>query len=107
MLEPGLNRHVWETQWEDLQPLLEESPREALPDAVALVGRMLEEAGLDPDDETHLAEDAGELVLEFRRVRETARALESAADVDPGDVGNAVLGLQRVYEELLSTHRAL
>jgi hypothetical protein len=106
MLEPGLNRHVWETQWEDLEPLLEDFPSEALPEAVALVGRMLREVWLDPDEETHRAEDSGELLLDFLRARETARALEAAEDVDPGDVGAAVLGLQRVYEGLLSARGA-
>jgi hypothetical protein len=67
---------------------------------------MLQEVGLDPDDELLLAEDAGELLLEFRSARETARALEAATDVDPGDVGAAVLGLQRVYEEALAMHGA-
>ena len=93
MLEPGLNRHDWETQWEDLEPLLEDSPKEALPEAVALVGRMLDEVGLDPDDETHLVEDSSELLLEFRRARETARALEAAEDVNPGRRGRGGAGL--------------
>jgi hypothetical protein len=34
------------------------------------------------------------------------RALEPAEDVDPGDVGAAVLGLQRVYEEVLALQGA-
>jgi hypothetical protein len=68
---------------------------------------MLAEVGLDPDDELHLAGVLGELLLEFRNARETARALESAADgVSPGDVAQAVLGLQSVYDELLAERRA-
>ena len=44
--------------------------------------------------------------MELRQARETARAIEAAEDVDPGDMGAAVLGLQRLYEELLAEHRA-
>ena len=106
MLEPGLDRHEWETQWQALEPLLEDSPTEALPEAVALVGTILDEIGLDPDDDTRLAEDWGELLLEFRRARETARTLDAGGDFDPGDVGAAVRGLQTVYDELLAEYRA-
>jgi hypothetical protein len=107
MLEPGLDRHDWETQWQALEPLLDDSPTEALPEAVALIGRMLQEVGLDPDDDTHLAEDAGDLVLEFRRARETARQIEADEDFDPGDVGAAALGLKGIYEQLMEERRAL
>jgi hypothetical protein len=107
MLEPGLDRHDWETQWQALEPLLKDSPTEALPEAVDLVGRILAEVGLDPDDDEHLHEDAGELLLEFRQARETARQLEAGDHFDPGDVGAAVLDLQSVYEQLLEEHRAL
>jgi hypothetical protein len=107
MLEPGLDRHDWETQWQALEPLLEDSPTEALPEAVALVERILTEVGLDPDDDTHLAEDAGELLLELRRARETSPTLEQGGEFDPGDVGAAVLGLRSVYDQLLDERRAL
>ena len=30
MSEPGLDRHEWETEWEQLEPDLEDSPSEAL-----------------------------------------------------------------------------
>jgi hypothetical protein len=30
--EPGLDLHEWQTEWEALEPLVEDSPREALPE---------------------------------------------------------------------------
>ncbi len=106
MQEPGLDRHDYETQWQGLEPLLLESPAEALPEAEGLVGRMLREQGLDPGSEEVEHEDAGELVLEYRQARETAHAIDAGEDVDPGDVGAAVLGLRNVYEQLLESYRA-
>ncbi len=106
MLEPGLDRHDWETQWQGLEPLIEDSPTEALPEVVALVERILEERGIDPDDDVHLAEDAGEVVLEVRNARELAQIIEAGDDYDPADVGDAITGLKAVYEELLVDPRA-
>lgn len=105
MQEPGLDRHEYETQWQGLEPLLLDSPAEALPEAADLVGRMLAEQGLDPDGEAE-HEDAGELLLEYRQARDTARAVEVGEVVDPGDVGAAVRGLRNVYEQVLESHRS-
>ena len=43
MVEPGLDRHEWETEWQALEPLVVDSPAEALPEVDRLVGRMLAE----------------------------------------------------------------
>src|SRR5919108_5673898 len=50
MVEPGLNRHEWESEWQQLEEALHESPEEALPDARDLVERMLEERGALDDE---------------------------------------------------------
>ena len=33
MQEPGIDEHEWVSEWEELDPLLKESPTEALPEA--------------------------------------------------------------------------
>jgi hypothetical protein len=45
MVEPGLDRHEWESEWAQLEPLVVDSPVEALGDLDDLVRRMLVEAG--------------------------------------------------------------
>ena len=45
MLEPGLDRHEWESQWQALAEQVEDSPAEALPELDSLIAGMLEERG--------------------------------------------------------------
>src|SRR5947207_2816796 len=49
MLEPGLDRHEWESRWESLEEALEDSPRDVLPELDLLVEQKLDE---DLDDPT-------------------------------------------------------
>lgn len=103
MEEPGIERHEFETEWEDLRPLVEESPGEALPEVDRLVARLLEAHGLPleerPGDE--LAER--ETTREFAEARRITRLLESGQDVDPGDVAHAVNAYGSLYHELLES----
>jgi hypothetical protein len=50
MLEPGIDRHDWESQWESLEPALEDDPVDALSELDRLVERMLKARGYDLDD---------------------------------------------------------
>jgi len=49
-MDPGLDLHDWETEWQALEPLVRDSPEEALPELQRLVERMLDERGLAVDD---------------------------------------------------------
>ena len=64
MLEPGLDRHEWESRWESLAEELEDSPRDVLPELDLLVGQMLEERGFALDDPVARAGEGREVVLE-------------------------------------------
>jgi hypothetical protein len=106
--EPGLDRHEWESEWQALEPLVVDSPAEALPEVDALVERMLVEAGY-PIDSPDLIDDEGvdpELVVSFRAARETTRQIDRGETVDPGDVGQAVGIYREIYEHLLARDRA-
>jgi hypothetical protein len=50
MLEPGLDRHEWESRWQSLEEELEDSPRDVLPELDELVEQMLNERGYAIDD---------------------------------------------------------
>jgi hypothetical protein len=102
MLEPGLDRHEWESRWESLAEDLEDSPRDVLPELDELVEQMLDERGYALDDSVAREGDDREVVAEFLAARETTRLLRDNPDaVSPGDVAAAVNGYRAIYEYLL------
>src|SRR5439155_21246384 len=54
VVEPGLDRHEWETEWQAREPLVADSPAEALSELAELVERGMAGRGLP------VAPDAGE-----------------------------------------------
>ena len=102
MLEPGLDRHEWESRWESLAEELEDSPRDVLPELDELVAQMLDERGYALEDAVAREGDDREVVAEFLAARETTRLLRDNPDaVSPGDVAAAVNGYRAIYEYLL------
>ena len=102
MLEPGLDRHEWESRWESLEEALEDSPRDVLPELDLLVGQMLEERGYAIDDPVAREGDDREVVAEFLAAREITRLVADDPDsVSPGDVAAAVNGYRSIYDYLL------
>lgn len=100
--EPGLDRHEWESEFAALEPELEDSPRDALPELRALVDRMLDERGFALDDPVVDDGDDPEILAEYRAARDLAHALERGDDVPPGDVAAAVNGLRAVFDYLIA-----
>ena len=103
-LDPGLDRHEWETEYASLEPQLEDAPGEALPDLVDLVGRMLAERGIGVDVVAEQP-DSQELVAEYRSARELSERAERA-EAGPGDVAAAIVALRTVYDALISERSA-
>jgi hypothetical protein len=106
--EPGLDTHGWESEWQALEPLVVDSPIEALPELDNLVERMLVEAGYplttaDPVDEEGIDP---EVVTSFRAAHEIAEQVDQGQDVDPGDVGQAIGLYREIYEHVLARERA-
>jgi hypothetical protein len=99
--EPGLDEHEWATAWEEIDPLLHESPTEALGEADDLVARMMETRGfpLQERDGESVAEP--ETVREFIEARRITRQVESGDSFDPGDVAVAVESYRSLYAYLL------
>ena len=106
VVEPGLDRHEWESEYQALEEQLRDAPAEALPELRALVERMLVERGYAVDDP--VADDGvePEILAEYRAARELSDRIDREERVDPGDVGAAVHGLVAVYEHLLSERSA-
>ncbi|HEY7002773.1 MAG TPA: hypothetical protein VH281_00710 [Gaiellaceae bacterium] len=104
MSEPGLDRHVWETEWAELEPLVVDSPVEALSDLDDLVRRMLVEGGY-PVDTRDPVDDEGidpEVLDSYRAAREVTMLVDRGEDFDPGDVGQAIGLYREIYEHLLN-----
>jgi len=103
MIEPGLDRHEWESEWGSLEEQLADSPAEALPDVDGLVERMLVEHGYAIDDPVAREGDKREVVAEFLAAREITRLVEAgSADVSPGDVAAAVNGYRAIFDYLIA-----
>jgi hypothetical protein len=101
MVEPGLDRHEWESQWSDLEERLREDPSDALFELDELIARMLESRGLplrERDGETDVEPETVREFLEARRVTELVGAAE---DVDPGDIAHAINSYRELYAMLL------
>jgi hypothetical protein len=104
MPEPGLDRHQWESEWQALEPLVVDSPAEALTELDDLVGRMLAEAGY-PVETQDAVDDEGtdpEVLASFKVAHEIARRSDAGEAVDPGDVGYAVGLYRELYGHLLN-----
>jgi hypothetical protein len=106
MSDPGLNRQEWETEWQALQPLVVDSPAEALPELDSLVERMLVERGY-PLEEGELERTAvegiePEVLAGFRAAREVTLQVDRGADVDPAEIGQAVGLYRELYDHLLN-----
>jgi hypothetical protein len=107
MLEPGLDKHEWESVWQSLEEDLETSPSETLPELDRLVEQMLEARGYAIGDPVVREGDDRDIVAEFLASREITRLLERGADgISPGDVAAAVNGYRSLYDYLMAERSA-
>jgi hypothetical protein len=101
--DPGLSTREWETEWAALEPLVVDSPAEALPELDRLVGRMLVERGYPIESERTAEEGIDpEVLAGYRAGHDIAMRVDRAEDVDPGEVGQAVGLFRELYEHLLA-----
>jgi hypothetical protein len=100
-VEPGVDRAEWEAEWQALEPQLQDSPAEALPELDDLVARMLAARGHAISDPVANAGEEPEIVVDFLAAREVTRRWESGDEVPPGDIAAAVNSYRGLYEALL------
>jgi hypothetical protein len=104
MVEPGLDRHEWESEMQALEDQLGENPAEALPELDRLLGRMLEETGYELTDPVVREGDEREVVSEFLAAREITQLSEKdEGDIGPGDVAAAINGYRAVFDYIVSS----
>ncbi len=102
MAEPGPDRHDWETEWQELEPLIIDAPSEALPEVDRLIERMLIEHGY-PTTEDEAAEAADPtIVAEFLEAHRITKLVEAGETSSPSDIGAAVTGYRNLFEFLVA-----
>jgi hypothetical protein len=105
MLEPGLDKHEWESRWQQFEEDLASDPAEALSEVDRLLEEMLRTRGYAIDDPVVREGDDRVVVAEFLAAREITRAVDRAADVEREDIEVAVENYRSLYE-YLSVDRA-
>jgi|SRR3954447_2679813 hypothetical protein len=93
MEEPGLDLHEWQTRWEQLLEVAEESPADAVSEMGRLLEEMMQESGVDETQD-----EAGKLLT---AARDAGRAYE-AGDASAGELAHAINCYRELYE-LLTT----
>ena len=74
MVEPGLDKHAWETWWQQFEEDVETSPAEALSELDRLTVEMLEARGYALDDPVVSEGDDRDIVAEYGAAHETTRS---------------------------------
>jgi hypothetical protein len=106
MLEPGLDKHLWESWWQQFDENLQTSPAEALPELDGLIAQMLEARGYAIDDPVVVEGDDRDVVADFLAAREITRAVEQGKKIEPEDVETAIENYRELYEFLIEDRAA-
>jgi hypothetical protein len=101
MQEPGLDKHEWETEWQDLQERLAGDPAQALSEVDGLIARMFRARGLPLEERDGETETEPETIREFLEARRITRLVEDGTAVDPGDIGLAATAYRELYGLML------
>jgi hypothetical protein len=96
--EPGLDRHLWESEFEALDEELRADPGEALPELLDLVDRMLAAGGYDTAAAGAI--EAPEVDAGLTRARELVQRLEAGEQVPNDDAFQAAAELRSIYRSL-------
>ena len=106
MTEPGLDLHDWESEWQQLEPLVRDSPADALPELHDLIVRMLQEREILDEDLVATEGADPELLAEYVAGKAVVGRLERGETVDPSDIGSVVGGYRSLYDFLTSERPA-
>jgi hypothetical protein len=101
MQEPGVDEHIWESEWEQLSPLLDESPVEAIPEVHRLITEMMEARGFELEEREGEELTEPEITRAYVAAREVKDEIESPESLDLGDVPIAVEAYRELYQDLL------
>jgi hypothetical protein len=101
VVEPGLDKHEWETWWQQFEEDVETSPAEALSELDRLTVEMLEARGYALDDPVAREGDDRDIIAEYVAAHETTEAVEQGKDVSREDIDAAIDGYRALHDYLL------
>ena len=102
MQEPGVDEHIWESEWEQLSPFLQESPVEAIPEVHRLITEIMEARGFELDEQDGEDLKEPEITRAYIAAREVKDEIESGDSFDLGDVPIAVEAYRDLFRDLIS-----
>jgi hypothetical protein len=106
MVEPGLDRHDWESQWASLEEDFDADPADALRQVHELMTRALMERSI-LDDELVTVEGADpELVRPWAAARDLIVRLDDDLDVEEQDIREATESYRELFNTLLAERAA-
>ena len=94
-IDPGVDRHLWETRYADLEDDLVSDPVDALEPLLDLVEEMLTAAGYEDADI--------EVATVVQRAAELIASNEEGEDVRADDAQQAIAELRLVYRGLIDS----
>lgn len=103
MQEPGVDEHIWISEWEQLSPYLEESPVEAIPEVHRLITEIMEARGFELDEQDGEDLKEPEITRAYIAAREIKDEIESGESFDLGDVPVAVEAYRDLYRDLIDS----
>jgi hypothetical protein len=106
MLEPGLDKHLWESWWQQFDEDVQTSPAEALPELDGLIAQMLEARGYAIEDPVVVEGDDRDVVADFLAAREITRAVEQGKELEAEDIETAIENYRELYEFLIEDRAA-
>lgn len=106
MVEPGLDRHEWESQWASLEEDFDADPADALRQVHELMTRALMKRSI-LDDELVTVEGAEpELVGPWAAARDLIVRLDAELDVEEQDIREALESYRELFNTLLKERAA-
>jgi hypothetical protein len=96
--DPGVDLHIFETEWASAWEDVHDEPAESLPVLDDIVTRMLQATGYDLEDPVAREGEEREVIDRYLAVHDSI--VDGEIDDSPGDVADAIEALTEVYEAL-------
>jgi len=101
MLDPGLDKHLWESWWQQFEEDVQTSPGEALSELDGLILQMLEARGYAIEDPVVREGDDRDIVAEYFAAHAVTELLEQGTDVSEEDIADAIEGYRALHDYLI------
>jgi hypothetical protein len=101
MVEPGLDRHEWESQWAVLVEDFATDPGEALRGVQELITRMLSEREILDSNLVVTEGSDPELIAPWEAGRDLVQRMDSGAEIEEQDLREALESHRELFDTLL------